>query len=89
MTEEMGKRILKNLEHLPPETLHILASLKASEPVFILRAQDVCGANTIKAWIYLAGQKGLSLDKQLSAEVALCDFEIWAQTADNRTKRPD
>ena len=49
------------------------------EPVFLIRAQDVCAPETILAWIRLAEQNGASkdiIDAAKRQQIAMCDWQV-------------
>lgn len=54
-----------------------LAKLPPSEPVFVLRAQDLLAAMAVRGWIDLASVGGVSLAKLTDAELCAQAMEKW------------
>ena len=65
-----------------------LSKAGATEPVFVLRAQDKLAPGLVRLWASLAALHGCNVDKVGEAKRLAADMEAWQYTT-RRAKWPD
>ena len=58
-------------------TCKTLAKVADDEPIFVLRAQDMLAAETVRHWVQLARENGVSVDKLNEACVCAEKMDAW------------
>lgn len=64
-----------------------LANAHEDEPVFVLRAKDVCFQGAVSRWLEIARRHGVNHDKIEGVERILQSAQVWQSK--NETKIPD
>jgi len=64
-----------------------LEEIRAEEPVFILRAQDMLSVLTINAYLRLARDAGCDEEHIAGVEAQMREFSVWQSR--NHVKIPD
>jgi len=64
-----------------------LGKIPADEPVFLIRSQDIVGAETVRFWALVAGAAGASLEIIKAASDQADAMEAWQKA--NGSKVPD